>query len=154
MLMQEFSSAYPEVYQALGAIGKAVGESGLERPLIELVKLRSAQINGCAYCLSFHTGLAKKLRLAPAKLELLSAWRDAGVFDERERAALAWTEALTRMADSHPGSSEEAAAREQFGEKGFVNLTIAIGLINQWNRICGGLKILAPEAVAEAAQVD
>ncbi|MGH7442446.1 MAG: carboxymuconolactone decarboxylase family protein, partial [bacterium] len=139
MLMSEFTGAFPDPYQALGVIGKTATEAGLERPLIELVKLRSSQLNGCAYCLSFHTALAKKLGIPQAKLDLLAAWRDSPIYSERERAALAWTEALTLLAVRHPEEVERAEAGRVFGASQFMALTVTIGLINQWNRICGGL---------------
>ncbi len=147
MLMREFTSGLPEVYGALGEIGRSARAAGLEPELVELVKLRASQINGCAYCLSFHTARALELGMPAAKLALLAAWRDAGVHDARERAALGWTEALTLMARDHPGEAERAEARRVFGEAQFAALTVCIGLINQWNRICGGLGILPPEAV-------
>lgn len=146
MQIQEFTDALPDVYRALGVIAKVGSESGLERSLIELVKLRASQINGCAYCLSFHLSLARKLGVPQSKLDLLAAWPDAGVFSGRERAALAWTEALTEMAGRHPGDAQRAEALRYFDESQFRHLTVVVGLINQWNRINVGLKILPPES--------
>jgi len=147
--MREFTSAAPEVYQALGAIGKAAAGSGLEKGLIELVKVRASQINGCAYCLDFHVAMARKLGVSQSQLDLLAAWRGAGaLFGAREQAALAWTEALVLLPGGGPGESERAQVREHFNEQDFLHLTVAIGLINQWNRINVGLGILPPEAEA------
>jgi AhpD family alkylhydroperoxidase len=148
MLITDFSNAAPEVYRALGAISRAAAEAGLERELLELVKIRASQINACAYCLGFHTQQARKLGVPQGKLDLLPVWRDSPLFSDRERAALAWTESLVLMAQTHPGGQERAAAATAFGEREFLHLTVAIGLINQWNRICGGLGVQPPEAEA------
>ncbi|HTB21697.1 MAG TPA: carboxymuconolactone decarboxylase family protein [bacterium] len=142
MVISDFKNATPEVYQALGSIGKAAVEAGLEKDLIEFVKIRASQINGCAYCLGFHTAMARKAGVSQVKLDLLPIWREAGLFNEREQAALAWTETLVLMAQAHPGAEDRAKAANQFNEMQFLHLTVAIGLINQWNRICGGLGIL------------
>ena len=91
----------PETTGALRAIGQAVRQSGLEPMLIELVKVRASQINGCAFCLNMHIGEAQKLGEAPERLHLLCVWREAPVFTDRERAALAWTEALTLVTEGH-----------------------------------------------------
>ncbi len=152
MLIQAFTSAAPEVYAALGALGKEAVKAGLDPGLVELVKIRASQINGCAYCLSFHTAMARKAGVAQSKLDLLPAWRGAGIYDEKERAALGWTQDLTLMAGRHPDGEALAGLRRLFGEQGALHLTVAIGLINQWNRINTGLGIVPPEAAsAEAA---
>jgi len=90
-----FEKIAPEVRAALTALGKAVSASGLDRQLVELIKVRASQVNGCAYCLQFHLNFARKLGVAETKLGLVAVWRDAGIFSAKEKAALAWTEALT-----------------------------------------------------------
>jgi len=110
-------------------------ESGLEPELIELVKLRASQINKCAYCIDMHTKDARARGISEQRLYLLQAWHEAPFYSDRERAALAWTEALTLI--STEGVSDElyADAREHFSEKELVDLTIAVNAINNWNRI-------------------
>ncbi|MTJ83304.1 MAG: carboxymuconolactone decarboxylase family protein [Telmatospirillum sp.] len=142
---EAFTHAAPAVYSALLALGKAVDASGLEKSLTELIKIRASQINGCAFCLQYHLTLARSQGVAPEKLDLVAAWHDAGVFTAREMAALAWTEALTRLAS--PGEAgavgtDAVYARllTQFTETEAQFLTVAIGAINQWNRIGVGLR--------------
>src|ERR1700688_2700134 len=103
---EDFAKAAPDAYAALGALGKAVDESGLEKSLTELVKLRASQMNGCAFCVSFHLNMLRKVGVAQEKIDLLPVWREAGVYSERELAALAWTEALTAAAPD--AASDEA----------------------------------------------
>lgn len=124
---------------ALLALGKAVDEAGLDKSLTELVKVRASQINGCAFCLSLHLDIARKLPVPARKLDLVAVWREAGVFDARECAALAWTEALTSPQPNHDLDALFAQVRAEFTEAEAVFLTVAIGTINQWNRIAGGL---------------
>ena len=126
--------------QAMLALGKAVDASGLERSLLDLVKVRASQINGCAYCLDMHS---KDLRAAgetEQRLYLLSAWREAPFYTARERAALAWTEALTLVADGHVPDEVYAEARGQFDEKELVDLSLAVVAINGWNRLAIGFR--------------
>jgi len=146
---REFAKAAPSIHAALIAVSKAVGESGLEKGLLELVKLRASQMNGCAFCLQLHLGLARQAGVPPIKLDLLAAWREAGVFSEREAAALAWTETLTILGPSSASEADYAALLCAFNESEAMFLTVAIGLINQWNRIAIGLRF-AP-IVAESA---
>src|ERR1700674_1463159 len=105
---ENFTKAAPGAYGGLATLGKAVDESGLEKSLTELVKLRASQMNGCAFCVSFHLNMLRKLGVAEEKIELLPVWREAGVYSPREFAALAWTEALTDAAPD--GASDEAYA--------------------------------------------
>jgi AhpD family alkylhydroperoxidase len=129
-----FMKAAPDVIAALRALTKATVDAGLEKDLIELVKIRASQINGCAFCLQFHLNEARKMGMAAEKLDLVATWSEAGIYSEREQAALAWTETLTRVAD---GVSDEAyaAVGKAFSEKETMYLTAAIGNINAWNRI-------------------
>ncbi len=134
----------PAVVAALRALGRAVDESGLEKPLSELVKVRASQINGCGFCIGFHLNAARKLDVAPAKLDLLPAWREAGVYSARERAALAWTEALTRMDRHSVSDATWAQVQAQFTQSEIAFLTAAVAAINAWNRIAGALRFEPP----------
>jgi AhpD family alkylhydroperoxidase len=136
----EYEQAAPQTVAALRALGKAVDDSGLEKPLTELLKVRASQLNGCAYCLHFHLIGARRVQVAAAKLDLVATWRDVGIFTARERAALAWTESLTLMAQNPVSDAIYAELREQFSTSEIAFLTTAIGLINAWNRVAGGLR--------------
>jgi AhpD family alkylhydroperoxidase len=127
--------AAPDVIAALRALTKASVDAGLEKDLIELIKIRASQVNGCAFCLQFHLNEARKLGVAAEKLDLVAAWREAGVYSGREEAALAWTETLTRVADNGASDEAYAAVGKEFNEKEVIFLTAAIGNINAWNRI-------------------
>ncbi len=125
----------PEAMNAISALHAYVRRSGLDHGLLELVKLRASQINGCAWCMDMHT---KELRAAgetEQRLYLLSAWRECPFYSERERAALAWTEALTRLDHGEVPDDVFAAARAQFSEEELVKLTMAVVAINSANRI-------------------
>jgi len=127
--------AAPEAMQAMSNLHAYVGKCGLERKLLELIKLRASQINGCAWCMDMHT---KELRTAgesEQRLYLLSAWQECPFYTERERAALAWTEALTLLTEGNVPDDVFALARVQFSEEELVKLTLAIVAINGANRI-------------------
>jgi AhpD family alkylhydroperoxidase len=136
----EYEHVAPETVAALRALGKAIDDSGLEKPLTELLKVRASQLNGCAYCLHFHLVSARKVDVAAAKLDLVATWRDVGVFTARERAALAWTESLTLMAQYPVSDAIYAERREHFSTSEIVFLTATVSLINAWNRVAGGLR--------------
>src|SRR5580704_17285987 len=125
----------PGAYQALAAMQSYSTEHGLEPKLMELMKTRASQINGCAFCLAMHTRDARKLGETEDRLHLLNAWEEVSIYNERERAALAWTEAVTLVADSHVPDAAFAAARKVFSEQELVDLTMAIVAINAWNRM-------------------
>lgn len=129
-----FFKAAPEAYKAVSALEDYVQTSGLEKRLIHLVKLRASIINGCAYCVDMHTRDARKLGETEQRLYTLSVWHETQLFTPRERAALAWAEALTRLPD---GVSDEllAATRAEFSDPELVQLTHAIITINSWNRL-------------------
>jgi AhpD family alkylhydroperoxidase len=110
-------------------------QCGLEHPLMELVKLRASQINGCAYCLDMHTKDARAAGESEQRLYVLSAWREAPFYSERERAALAWTEAVTRIANGPIEDDLYEEVRQHFSEKEIVDLTLAVVAINGWNRL-------------------
>ena len=136
----DFRTASPDSYKAMLALSKYSGESGLEASLLELVKTRASQVNGCAFCLQMHTRDARKLGETEERLHLLPAWREAGVYSPRERAALAWTEALTLLTDGHAPDEVYEEVRAQFSEEEIAKLTLAIAVINSWNRIAVGLR--------------
>jgi AhpD family alkylhydroperoxidase len=122
--------------KGLGGAHVYVSNSGLPKTLIDLVYLRTSQINGCAYCIDMHTRDLRKDGVAVEKLMLLSAWREAGeYFSERERAALAWTESVTAISETHAPDADYAAASAQFDEKELADLTLAIALMNAYNRM-------------------
>nr|ALS90849.1 carboxymuconolactone decarboxylase family [uncultured bacterium] len=125
----------PAAYKAMAGFQAYVDQSGLERPLVELVKIRTSQINGCAFCLVMHTTEARKLGENDERMHLLNAWREAPVFTERERAGLAWAEALTLISKDHVPDDVYEQARQQFSEKELVDLTAAVVATNGWNRI-------------------
>ena len=127
--------AAPEAMKAMSNLHAYVGQCGLDHQLLELVKLRASQINGCAWCMDMHT---KELRIAgeaEQRLYLLSAWRECPFYSERERSALAWTEALTLLSEGNVPDDVFALARTQFSEEELVHLTLAIVAINGANRI-------------------
>jgi len=140
----DFAAAAPAARAALFAMGKAVDDSGLEKTLTELIKLRASQMNGCAFCIQFHLNTARKLGVAGEKLDLVAAWREAGVFSDREKAALAWTEALTTMPADAASDADFARLLTQFDETEAMFLTLAVAGINQWNRIAVALRFAPP----------
>ena len=127
--------AAPRDMQALLALSDHVENCGLERGLLELVKIRASQINGCAYCLHMHTRDARKAGETEDRLNLLSAWRESPLYSERERAALAWTEALTALDGRPVDEAEYRNMAAQFAPQEQVQLSLAISVINSWNRI-------------------
>src|SRR3954471_9967885 len=141
----------PEGAAALLAVEKYLGNCGLEPKLLTLVKVRVSQMNGCAYCLHMHTGEARKLGESERRLYLLDAWRESTLYSERERAALAWAEALTNIATSHAPDDVFRLARSQFSEKELTDLSIAIAMINLWNRLAIGVRAEHPHDQAAAA---
>lgn len=142
--MPEFEREAPDVLAALGALGKAVDNSGLEKSLTELLKVRASQLNGCAFCLQYHLNFARRLKVTPVRLDLVATWREVGLFSERERAALAWTEALTLMPLRPVSETDYAQLQGQFSKTEIAFLTSAIGAINAWNRIAGALRFSPP----------
>jgi AhpD family alkylhydroperoxidase len=121
--------------RAMLSLQKEVESSGLERRLIELVKIRASQLNGCAYCIDMHTQDARAMGETEQRIYALSAWRETPFFQERERAALEWTEAVTQVADTHVPDSVYDRVRQHFTEAELVALTFAVVAINGWNRL-------------------
>ena len=139
-----FTQAAPDTIKALTALETQIQGSGLEQSLIELVKTRASQINGCAYCINMHTQDARKHGETEQRLYLLNAWREAPVYSERERAALAWTEAVTLIADTHAPDDLYQGVRKHFSDAETVNLTMLIGAINAWNRLAISFRAMPP----------
>ena len=134
----------PEAIKAMMGLEKTVAEMGLEPKLFHLVKLRASQINGCAYCINMHNHEARADGESQQRLDLLSAWRETNFFDERERAALAWTEALTLISETNAPDEVYDAMAAAFDEKERVALTLAIAAINGWNRFAIGFRTPVP----------
>lgn len=131
----DYGKVAPGSVQAMYKLEKFVEESGLERLLLELVKTRVSQINGCAFCLDMHTKDARALGESEQRLYALSAWRETPFYTDRERAALGWAEAITLISESHASDEEFEAARAEFSEAELVKLTMAVITINGWNRL-------------------
>jgi AhpD family alkylhydroperoxidase len=131
----DYPKVAPQAYMAMRGLEACVRQSGLEPRLLELVKVRASQINGCAYCIDMHTKDARAHGETEQRLYALPAWRETPFFSERERAALAWTEAVTLIAEGPVEDEEYEAVREHFDEKALVDLTLAIVAINGWNRL-------------------
>lgn len=140
----DYQSASPSTMKALLALEKQVRESGLEHSLIELVKTRASQINGCAFCIHMHTRDARAAGETEDRLHLLAAWRESPLYTPRERAALAWTESLTRIADTGAPDTDFAPARDAFTDDELAKLTLLIGTINIWNRFAIGFRAIHP----------
>ena len=130
-----YSKVAPGGYRAMSGLEKYVRESGLEQSLLELVKLRASQINGCAFCLDMHWKDARAQGENEQRLYSLDAWRETSYYTERERAALACTEAVTQIAANHVSDELYEQVRQQFSEEELVSLTLAVVAINGWNRL-------------------
>ena len=136
--------AAPELMTAMLELERKVRSSGIEANLIRLVKARASQLNGCAYCVHMHALEARAAGESEERLYLLSAWRESPLYSPRERAALAWTEALTLLADSHAPDDVYAELARDFSESERVKLTMVIVAINGWNRIAVGFRLVHP----------
>jgi AhpD family alkylhydroperoxidase len=149
---KDFQTQAPDVYDAVLALGQIAAKAGLDKQLLELIKLRASQINGCAFCLQHHVLLSENVGMPVDKLNLVAVWREAPQFSSRERAALAWTEALTFLPH---GVSDEvfAQASAEFSEKELFYLTSAVASINVWNRFGAAYRWTPParKAVGAAA---
>ncbi len=130
-----YYAAFPEGIDALMAFGHVINNSGLEQNLLDLIKLRASQLNGCAYCIDMHTQDAMAAGETPQRLFALDAWREGPFFTPRERAALQWTESITNIQQGHAPDDAYNEARAHFGEDELTKLTLAIGAINTWNRL-------------------
>jgi AhpD family alkylhydroperoxidase len=130
-----YTNAVPGVRDALLHIGEYVHKSGLEESLLDLVFLRASQINGCAFCIDMHWKDLRAIGQSEETLYMLNAWRESPGYTERERAALAWTEAVTLVTEGHVADDVYAVAHKQFSDAELVNLTLAVTVINSWNRM-------------------
>ncbi len=141
---ETFQQIIPEMATGMAAITRALRQSGMDREVIELIKIRISQMNGCAYCVQYHLNDARKVGVSGEKLDLLAAWREAGIFSPRECAALEWAEHVTMIATHHVGDDAYAALAVHFNEREIVFLTTAIGQINFWNRVAASFRFTPP----------
>lgn len=141
----------PEAIKAMTALEASLAKSGLDHNLLELVKLRVSQMNGCAFCIHMHSSDLRSRGETELRLAMLPAWREASLYSQRERAALGWAESLTRLADTHAPDEDYTPLAEQFSESEQVWLTMAIGAINTWNRLMAGLRQAHPMSEIRAA---
>lgn len=135
-----YSKNYPDAIKGLMEIEKDVHDSGLDVKIFELVKYRASQINGCAYCMDMHTKDARAAGETEQRLYLVSAWREVDFYTDREKAALAWAEALTLVSQSHDLDALYESLQKKFSEKEIMALTMTIVAINGWNRLSVGFK--------------
>lgn len=140
-----------DAVNALIALERYVQASGLDKTLLDLVKTRASQLNGCAFCIDMHTHEARLHGETEERLYLLDAWRESPLYSARERAALAWTEAVTLVAKTHVPDAVYEEARQQFSEEELVQLTVAIGAINSWNRISISFRAIPAARPSRAA---
>ncbi len=136
----EYPRFVPEAFRNLVAISQSLHNGKLGGTLVELVFLRVSQINGCAYCLDMHGAALRKAGVEQRKLDTVAGWRDSRFFDPRERAALAWAEALTRLSNGAPEDTVYEALTAHFDEQEIAELTMAIATINAWNRLGVGMQ--------------
>lgn len=136
--------AAPAAYKALIDLQAYTDQCGLEHSLLELVKMRASQINRCAFCLEMHSREARAAGESEARLYLLNAWRESPLYSARERAALEWTEAVTLVSETEVPDEVYEIAKAEFSEEELVNLTVAIGMINMWNRLAISFRSVHP----------
>ena len=141
----------PDGIKAMVALEASIKASGLEQGLLELVKLRASQLNGCAFCIHMHATDARAHGESEMRLYMLNAWRESPLYTDRERAALAWTEALTLLATTGAPDADYDLVKSEFTESEQVNLTLLIGAINLWNRLQVGLRAVHPVDTAREA---
>jgi AhpD family alkylhydroperoxidase len=134
--------AAPDAIRALATLESTVKTLGIDARLLDLIKLRASQINGCAYCVDMHAGELRKTGETERRIDALSVWRDTPFFTGRERAALAWTEAITRLSETHAPDEDYEMLKSEFSEREMVNITLAIATINSWNRISVGFRTM------------
>jgi AhpD family alkylhydroperoxidase len=146
-----YSKASPDAYRAFGEVHSILQKCGLAKELINLVYLRVSQINGCAFCIDMHTRDLKRLGVSEEKLTLLQVWRDAGtLFSAREKAAIAWAETVTRVAETHAPDEDYQAVAAEFDDKELADLTYAICLMNAFNRLGIAFRTAPAAAYAKA----
>ena len=154
----DYKNVTPGAVAAMLGVEDYVRRCKLERPLLELVKLRASQINGCAFCVDMHAKDARTAGESEQRLYAVAVWHEAPFFTDRERAALAWTEAVTQISTGHVPDDAYQFARKQFSEKELVDLTMAVIAINGWNRLAVSFRTLAgtyqPPKPAAAVETD
>jgi AhpD family alkylhydroperoxidase len=143
--------ATPALVKPLLDMSQAVAANGLEASLLELVKLRASQINGCAYCLDMHARDARKLGESEERIYMLDAWRESPLYSDRERAALAWTESLTLVAATRAPDDVYEMVKAAFSDEEQVKLTMAIVMINSWNRLNVAFRTIPAAQARKAA---
>lgn len=141
----------PDLTKALMGVETALAESGLEHGLAELVRLRASQINGCSFCIHMHVADARAHGEMDLRIIMLDGWRESPLFTDRERAALAWTESLTRITKTHASDADYDLVKSQFSESEIVALSVLIGQINNWNRLQIAARFAHPVETAKAA---
>ena len=148
----DWAKTVPEAYRAVAALDRYVRESGIETRYLHLIKIMASHINGCAYCIDMHVKHARKDGFSDQWISLVNVWRESPVYTDAERAVLAWTESLTLLADTRAADADFEPLREYFDDEQITNLTVAIGVINVWNRVTVGFRtqhgVDAPEAAA------
>ncbi len=146
-----FYGQAPELIKGVIALNKAVDECGLEKSLLHLIKLRASQINGCSYCVEMHSREARRDGETEQRLYLVSAWKESPLFTDRERAAFAWVEAVTKIADGGVPNELYEKTLRHFSDEELTKLTVATGMINVWNRLCVSFHAIHPMPAANAA---
>jgi AhpD family alkylhydroperoxidase len=141
---ETFQKTAPGAQAALLAMGKSTEESGLDKAIVELAKLRVSQINNCAFCLQIHLNVSRRLGMPQEKLDLVATWHEAGIFSDKECAALAWAETLTRLADRSVPDEAYEAVRRHFSEDEVIALSVAVANINAWNRLGAAFRFAPP----------
>jgi AhpD family alkylhydroperoxidase len=141
----DYKNASPEAYRVMAQLEAVVRHSGLDPQLLELIKIRASQMNGCAFCIDMHTKDARSKGETEQRIYALDAWRETPFFTEKERAVLAWTEALTNIQQGHAPDAVYQELKSHFNENEQVNLTLAITTINAWNRIAIGFRLVPGE---------
>lgn len=141
----DYMTVSPESFQAVWALEQFVArDAGLDSRLLHLVKIRASQINGCAFCVDMHVKEARKEGMSDQWIALICAWRESRLYDERERAVLGWTDALTNISSTGAPDSDYEALRAHFSEAEITKLTVAVGTINLWNRMAVGFRSQHP----------
>lgn len=139
-----FARIAPIAQQSLIAMGRHADESGIDKQIVELVKLRVSQLNNCAFCLQIHLNVSRKLGLPQEKLDLVATWAEAGIFSERECVALAWAETLTRLVGHTVSNEAYEAVCRHFSEEEVAFLSVSIATINAWNRLGAAFRFTPP----------
>jgi AhpD family alkylhydroperoxidase len=140
----DYASVAPEAYEALERLDDYVQGTNIPKNLLELVRLRSSQINGCSYCIKYHSRRAKAMGESDDRIWLLEAWERVPIYSPLEKAAFAWTEAVTLISKDHVPDDVYEQARKYFGEKDLIDLTMAVIAINSWNRLSISMRDLLP----------